>query len=276
MCSLTICSLKSLKERNLEVAFIAENRSFENTKNIESKKNSFEIFKCNLVPLMFVKGRKAIEDGCTLINPISKEAIDSSRADSYVAIIDGQHRYMAAINSNLSEEDIFLYESYCKADTKKMLCEANVDSFPWNGADFIKGATSVKTVNPIAIKAKELSDLDYSLTTISEILCFNSNSLKREHYSKMMTKSDLKIRNIDLERANLFLEAARSKFDDDFLKKHYLIRVVISLSTGYGYKTVFKAIQELSDKQVNSILNAKCHEKENLIKEILEEYLKKN
>ena len=92
----------------------------------------------------------------------------------------------------------------------------------------------------------------------------------------MMTKSDLKIRNIDLERANLFLETARSKFDDDFLKKHYLIRVVISLSTGYGYKTVFKAIQELSDKQVNSILNAKCHEKENLIKEILEEYLKKN
>ena len=91
------------------IAFIKGNRSV-NSKNISRKKKSFEKFGMNLVPLMYVDGQKAVNDGCTLVHPITKEDIPDEEASKYVAIVEGQHRYTAAEETGLDEEKLFLYE----------------------------------------------------------------------------------------------------------------------------------------------------------------------
>ena len=67
---------------------------------------------------MYVKGTKAVEDGCSLMTS-KGDAIPSEEADKYIVIVDGQHRYTAAIENGVSDEEIYLFESYAKASTKE-------------------------------------------------------------------------------------------------------------------------------------------------------------
>lgn len=69
-----IITVKDLYVEGKMIAFIKGNRSV-NSKNISRKKKSFEKFGMNLVPLMYVDGQKAVNDGCTLVHPITKERI---------------------------------------------------------------------------------------------------------------------------------------------------------------------------------------------------------
>ena len=103
-----IITLKDLFIGGKMIAFIKGNRSV-NSKNISRKKKSFEKFGMNLVPLMYVDGQKAVNDGCTLVHPITKEDIPDEEASKYVAIVEGQHRYTAAEETGLDEEKLFLY-----------------------------------------------------------------------------------------------------------------------------------------------------------------------
>ena len=59
---------------------------------------------------VYVDGQKAVNDGCTLVHPITKEDIPDEEASKYVAIVEGQHRYTAAEETGLDEEKLFLYE----------------------------------------------------------------------------------------------------------------------------------------------------------------------
>ena len=60
-------TLASLMRDGKKVAFISGNRGV-NSKNITSKKESFGKFECNIVPLMYVDGTKAVKDGCNLVD----------------------------------------------------------------------------------------------------------------------------------------------------------------------------------------------------------------
>jgi hypothetical protein len=268
-----IYSLASLEAEGFSVAFVAGNRSI-NEKNIKSKKGSFEEFKCNLVPLLFVKGEKAVADGCTLVDSTSGKEIQNAKADSYIVVLDGQHRYTAAIESELPHERIYLFEDYSGANTKKLLATSNVDSFPWNASDFIGGAVLFNPENEMAKFAKELTDLDYPSSTISHILCFKGGKITKRQYAKIMQGESVSIDECDIERGKLFLESARTKFKDEFISKRYLITVVESLSIKNGYVNVFKAIEALDEKDIKRILAAKSDDKTSVIKTCLEAILK--
>ena len=107
-----INSLSELLQSGKKIAFIKGNRKV-NSKNVKSKKTSFEKFKMNLIPLMYVPGEKAIADGCTLINAKTEEEISPDKASEYIAIVDGQHRITAALESEMSNDYLFLFECYC-------------------------------------------------------------------------------------------------------------------------------------------------------------------
>lgn len=268
-----IRSLASLEAAGFSVAFVAGNRSI-NEKNIKSKKSSFEEFKCNLVPLLYVSGEKAVADGCKLVDSFTGKGIDSSKAESYIVVLDGQHRFTAAMDSELSHDNIYLFEDYSGADTKKLLATSNVDSFPWNASDFIGGAVLFNPENEMAKFAKKLTDLEYPSSTISHILCFKAGKITKRQYAKIMQGEIVKIDECDIERANQFLESARSKFKDEFISKRYLITVVESLSIKNGYVNVFKAIKALEENDVKRILAAKSDDKTSVIKTCLEAKLR--
>lgn len=271
--NLQMRTLASLMSEGKKVAFISGNRSV-NSKNITSKKESFGRFECNIVPLMYVDGTKAVEDGCNLVDASTEQIVDANKISSYIAIVDGQHRYTAAMEKGISPEFLILYEDYTEANTKDLLATANIDSFAWNSSNYIDGAVLFNPENELAKFAKELSDLKYPITNIGKILCFASGKLGKKQFADIMAGKNVEVKGLDMERAKNFLDAARSKFEDDFISSRYLIDAAISLQGKKGEKALFEAIRNLPQKLVYRILDAKSDEKgailENALKALLD------
>ena len=268
-----ILTAKDLYAGGKMIAFIKGNRSV-NPKNISKKKESLEKFGMNLVPLMYVEGQKAVNDGCTLVHPITKEDIPDEEASKYVAIVEGQHRYTAAKETDLNEEMLFLYECYSDKDTNEILAETNTVTDPWSGADYANGAALFNPQNELAKFTKELADLGYPTTTIGYIACFAPGKLGKTAYSKLIAGKEIKT-DYNLERAKYFLDAARTKFKDTFIAKRYLITVVADLSTEHGYKRVCDALKQMPDAIVKRVQEAKSEEKQGILKMTLENLLNK-
>lgn len=270
--NLQMRTLASLIEEGKKVAFIAGNRSV-NSKNITSKKESYGRFECNIVPLMYVKGTKAVQDECLLVDAKTGEPVEGNQVDSYVAIVDGQHRYTAAMEKGILPEFLILFEDYTEANTKDLLATANIDSFAWNSSNYIDGAVLFNPDNELAKFAKELSDLKYPITNIGKILCFASGKLGKKQFADIMAGKNVEIKGLNIERARKLLEVARNKFDDDFISTRYFIDVVISLQGDEGVKPLFEAIRNLPQKTVDRILDAKSDEKSAILENALKEHL---
>lgn len=169
---MNISTLKDIKSEGINVCFIKGNRQVSN-KNVKSKTTSIDKYGI-LVPLMYVKGTKAVKDGCSLMTSDGKP-ISSEEADKYIVIVDGQHRYSAAIEKSVSDEEIYLFESYAKATTKELLAEANVEVEKWKGEDYIAGATLAKPEDELLQFANSLSLRGFPISTISLILCWDKH-----------------------------------------------------------------------------------------------------
>ena len=270
--NLQMRTLASLIEEGKKVAFIAGNRSV-NSKNITSKKESYGRFECNIVPLMYVKGTKAVQDECLLVDAKTGEPVEGNQVDSYIAIVDGQHRYTAAMEKGILPEFLILFEDYTEANTKDLLATANIDSFAWNSSNYIDGAVLFNPDNELAKFAKELSDLKYPITNIGKILCFASGKLGKKQFADIMAGKNVEIKGLNIERARKLLEVARNKFDDDFISTRYFIDVVISLQGDEGVKPLFEAIRNLPQKTVDRILDAKSDEKSAILENALKDLL---
>lgn len=86
-----------------KVAFIAGgvNRGIDKS-NLKAKMKS--IVECGqLMELVVVDGEDVVKDGLSLKDPVSGLPIDSSKANNYLVIIEGQHRYKAIME--LREKD---------------------------------------------------------------------------------------------------------------------------------------------------------------------------
>ena len=86
-----------------KVAFIAGgvNRDIDKS-NLKAKMKS--IVECGqLMELVVVDGEDVVKDGLSLKDPVSGLPIDSSKANNYLVIIEGQHRYRAIME--LREKD---------------------------------------------------------------------------------------------------------------------------------------------------------------------------
>ena len=269
-----IVSLSELLKSGKKIAFIKGNRQV-NNKNVKSKKVSFEKYGMNLIPLMFVPGEKAITDGCTLIDAKTGEDIEAEHASEYVAIVDGQHRFTAAMEAELSEEDLYLFECYSEANTKELVASTNIDSNPWDGKDYAYSAVMFNQESKLAQMANELAEAGYAISTIGMILYFKSGKFGKKDLSNIMQGKDAR-EGYNLDRAEYFLEKARVKFEDVFIGKKYLISAVSDLSSDEGYKRVCDMLLKLSSNNVKRILEEKSDEKIALIKSMLQNLMEKN
>ncbi len=170
-----IITLKKLLKSGKMIAFTKGNRNIK-LENLSKKKESFEKFGTNLVPLMYVDGQKVVNDGCTLVHPLTEEDISNKEANKYVVIVEGQHRYMAAKEMNLDEEKLYLYECYSDKNVKEISPSPQLKQIllqtPWNGLDYANGAALFNPQNEFANFAKELANLGYPISVIGYIACF--------------------------------------------------------------------------------------------------------
>jgi hypothetical protein len=268
-----ICSVASLINEGKVVAFVKGNRNV-NRKNICSKKRTLKDYHGNMTPLLYVDGLKAISDGCSLFNPETKKDIPNSEAENCIVILDGQHRYMAALESKLDLNNLIVYKDYTKASTKELLSVTNTDSFSWNGGDMVKGASLFSPENEVAQFASQLVDKGYSHSTIGYILCFAGGKLTKTHYSRIMRGEMIEV-EYNVKRAEDFLNSARKIFDDKFIKMRYLISAIADLTNKSqgDYSKWLVALEQLDEDDKNSIKKASSDNKNSEIKEALRKHL---
>ena len=268
-----IISLSELLRSGKKIAFIKGNRQV-NNKNVKSKKVSFIKYGMNLIPLMYVSGEKAIADGCTLIEAKTGAEIDAEHAQEYIAIVDGQHRFTAAVEAELGEENLYLFECYNDANTKELVASTNIDSNPWDGRDYAYSAVMFNQESKLAQMANELAEAGYAISTIGLIFYFKSGKFGKKDLSNIMQGKDAR-EGYNLERAEYFLKEARVKFEDVFIGKKYLISAVSDLSSDEGYKKVCDMLPMLSSNNVKRILDEKSDDKIALIKTMLQNLIEK-
>ena len=264
-----VMSLAEVMDLGLVVAFIEGNREIVK-KNVQNKKDSFEDFHCNIIPILYVKGERAVEDGCKLVDVDGNPIADPAMISKSIAIVDGQHRITAAIKNGFTPETIILLEDYSEANTKKLIAGANCDSFTWNTKDYVGGAALMNPENKIAEFSKDLVNRKFSMSTLGLILFFESGKLGKKDFALLMEGKDIRnTGDCDLDRANAYMEAAQASFDDKFLAKHYLISGVARLSKKFGYAKVLEVLAQLSEQEAERIKTAKSDDAVNIVVEVL-------
>lgn len=246
-------SLADLSAQGFSPCFIYGNRPVTD-KNVNSKMESVKKYGV-IIPLMYVKGTKAVTDGCSLVEIDGVTPIEATKAENYSAIIDGQNRYTAALKAGVAPDKIFLFECYSDHNTKDLLAEANIEVEGWKGSNFINGAMLSKPDDKLLQLAKKLSDDKFSMSTISKIISFDKSvKITAKVYADIMKGAPIKEYN--LEKSNCFLEAA-SKFTKSFVAKRYLIDSIIDLSIEDGYKPVCEALGRLTGETIKAIEKCK-------------------
>lgn len=271
---LQLCSLANLEENGKMVAFILGNRPT-SKKNLKQKEESLKEFGMNLTPLVYINGEEVISNGASqvhLANPITGKQIEDGEASNYVVIIDGQHRYEAALSVGLDHNNIILMKDYSGIGAQNLIARINNETCPWVASEWAFGAHMLNPNNEVADFCSRLAKDGFKNTTIELILYFRKGVLGKKAFSDIMNGGSA-AEGYDIERANAFLAAARGKFEDKFIMKRYLIDVVLELSTQKGYHVVLNAIGRLTKDNVRKITESKPDDKEKVIKSILSEYM---
>ena len=267
-----IFSLKDLQDEGKKVAFIKGNRSINNA-NVNAKTKSLSKCGGNIVPIMYVSGTKAVNDGCELVTT-DNQPISNDDASSYIVIIDGQHRFKGYLKADLDPSNLFLFESYSNLDTLTLLSVANVEAKTWSPAEYLVGAAMRNKDNELLQACNELQVKGFNLPTISKIYTWNGG-LTKSKLACLMQGKEVNI-TYDLERGNKFVKAALSQFSAKFVSKRYLIDAVIDLSSQSGFETVLTALSNLSKEEVEQITDAKSSEKPSVIKDVLSSHITAN
>lgn len=271
---LQLCSLASLEENGKNVAFILGNRPT-SKKNLKQKEDSLKEFGMNLTPLVYINGEEVINNGdgqVHLANPITGEPIKDEDASKYVVIIDGQHRYEAALSVKLDKHNIILMKDYSRIGAQNLIARINNETCPWVASEWAFGAHMFNPDNEVAAFTSHLAKEGYKSTTIGLILYFRKGVLGKKAFSDIMNGGNAE-EGYNIERAKAFLTAARGKFEDKFIMKRYLIDVVSEMSMQKGYHVVLDAMGKLTKDNVRKIMEAKSDDKEKVIKNILSEYM---
>ena len=271
---LQLCSLANLEESGKKVAFILGNRPT-SKKNLKQKEDSLKEFEMNLTPLVYINGEEVMSNGDSTIhlaNPITGDPIKDGDASNYVVIIDGQHRYKAALSVNLDKHNIILMKDYSGIGVRNLIARINNETCPWVASEWAFGAHMFNPDNEVAAFASRLAKEGFKSTTIGLILYFRKGVLGKKAFSDIMNGGNAE-EGYNIERADAFLTAARDKFEDKFIMKRYLIDVVSELSTQEGYHAVLNAISKLTKDNVRKITESKSDDVENVIKNILSEYM---
>lgn len=266
-----IMTLSELINSGVKVAFLAENRKVNKT-NLKNKADSLKMTGGNLVPLMYVTAEKAINDGRIVVDAQTGEQVTLEMAKDYIVILDGQHRYTAAIANGIDPSNIYLFEAYLDLPTLTLVSVANIDTNKWKGGDFAHGAGMANPENAGLKLIQKLTDQGIPLNTVSLMTTFTT-SVTSAKLAKIMAGEKVGF-SVNEERCNQIFSVLKEKFSEklDYLKHRYIWTAIVNLSTDAGWQPVYNALKELTANEVTIILGSKGDNTE-LCAETIERHL---
>lgn len=224
---------------NYQVAFLEGNRKL-NANNVKALRESLKKFGRNLNALTYIKAED-LKDRKIVDVETGEEVLNENRS-SYIVVVDGQHRYKAALElsksyqfnlDNLKWAEVEVPEGKTIED---VLIEINTVGQKWKGAEFITGYCLMNPDEPVGKFAKELADEGLSGKTINKYLFF----IDKFNWAK---ESNLVTAKADLERAKAIWLVV-STFPDKVRKQSYIIDVIISEGS---WKETLERVKAITD-----------------------------
>jgi hypothetical protein len=284
MDKMKIFTLADVNAEGKAIAFVYGNRDIA-AKNKNNKKSSLTECSMNLVPMLLVEGKKAVEDGCTLMNPDGTK-IPNDAAGSYYVIVDGQHRYTAAMElmkdaekkdeePAITNNQLYFYLDYSGKNTMDLLSITNIESAKWAATDFAKGAVLLHPENELIKFINEYAQRKMPISTISIYLYGKSNTLKNENLASSLSTGALGIKSeARLDFAKAILQRLLVLFDFKFVKTRYCadaINDTLGLIGSQNWQKVLDALNSIKQADIKEINNLKSEDAQSKLFEILKD-----
>ena len=253
------------------IAFVDGNRAI-NKNNVKKHVESFKKFGKNLVPMLYVEATEV--EGHTLYDAETGEVVAPEDYKDYWVILDGQHRYKAAVELAASEAangftlDALKWEKVEMKDGLEFedyLIEVNTRTQPWKGADYICGCVLHNPENEAVKFAKELINEGVSGKTVAKYLFF-----KEIKWSDAMKDAEL-LAKADVDRAKTIWDVVK-KFP--FLMRKSPIIIDLIISNG-NWQEDLRKIDALTEEQKVSFETLKQGQLKDKLDQLLASFDKK-
>ena len=234
-----------------KVAFVDGNRAI-NENNVKKHAASLEKFGRNLVRLLYVDANDV--EGYDIHDADTDEIVEKENYGDYIVILDGQHRFKAAMRLAADENKDFSLDSlrWDKVELdghsfQDVLIEVNTRTQPWKGSDYISGCVLNNPQNEIALFAKEVTSKGASAKTVNKYIFFEdkfswANAMKDE---EVLNKADL-------QRAKEIWKVVIT-FPESIVKKSLVIdRIKDKGGKGYWKQELDKVVK-LTDEQKKTL-----------------------
>ena len=234
-----------------KIAFVDGNRAI-NENNVEKHVESLKEFGKNLVPLLYVDATEV--GNRKIFDAITDEEVKPEQYGDYNVVLDGQHRFKAALRlADSDEANGFTLDNlkWEKVDLngksfEDILIEVNTRTQPWKGADYINGCILHEPDNEVFRFAKELTDLGISAKTVNKYLFFDD----RMSWAAVMSDSS-KLKDADLVRAKEIWSVVK-KFPERIRKRSTIIDYVKDTGGKAHWQVELDKIKALTDRQRKS------------------------
>lgn len=253
------------------IAFVDGNRAI-NKNNVKKHVESFKKFGKNLVPLLYVEATEV--EGHTLYDAETGEVVAPEDYKDYWVILDGQHRYKAAVELAASEDangftlDALKWEKVEMKDGLEFedyLIEVNTRTQPWKGADYICGCVLQHPENEAVQFAQELINEGVSGKTVAKYLFF-----REIKWSDAMKDASL-LAKADVDRAKTIWEVVK-KFPLIMKKSPIIIDLIISNG---NWQEDLRKIDALTEEQKVSFETLKQGQLKDKLDQLLASFDKK-
>lgn len=204
-----------------KVAFVDGNRAI-NENNVKKHMVSLEKFGKNLVRLLYVDANDV--EGYNIFDAATDEIVNKENYGEYIVILDGQHRFKAAMKLAADESKEFTLDNlrWDKVELdghsfQDILIEVNTRTQPWKGSDYISGCVLNNPENEIALFAKEVTGKGASAKTVNKYIFFE------DKFSWAEAMKDVKLlEKADLARAQKIWAVVKT-YPDGIIKKSLII-----------------------------------------------------
>ena len=234
-----------------KVAFVDGNRAI-NENNVKKHAASLEKFGRNLVRLLYVDANDV--EGYDIHDADTDKTVEKENYGDYIVVLDGQHRFKAAMRLAADENKDFSLDSlrWDKVELdghsfQEVLIEVNTRTQPWKGSDYISGCVLNNPQNEIALFAKEVTSKGASAKTVNKYIFFEdkfswANAMKDEEVLK----------KADLQRAKEIWKVVIT-FPESIVKKSLIIdRIKEKGGKGYWKQELDKVVK-LTDEQKKTL-----------------------
>lgn len=262
--------LKSFDLANSEVKFVflSINRNVVSNKSLrESISKKGVLSPITIIPV------EELDDEVKLIDAITKKTVTKSEAIGSYAILEGQHRYSELRHLIMIKESGATYKDLNTSlnclvvgkeeagNVNEYIIELNSCSKNWKSVDYIENASEQMEEDLLIKTVNKFKMCGFSISTISRFICFDPKAITNKSLADY-TNSNGKVafRNADPIRAIKLYQSLKSVgFTDSFIKKRYLIDVIIRR---YKLSNSLNPIMERISKLKHAIYLSFLHEKD--------------